>query len=121
MLRTKAEGSFTIEAALIMPVILGVIVMFLYAAMFCHDRCVIEYVTHIACQRAAYEEERVIETANEYIQENLPQMLILDWDTTVNTVNRDDSIDVEVRAQTPVFGSGCIHRATVHKHFYPKY
>ena len=31
----KQKGSFTVEAALIMPVILGVIVLFIYAALFC--------------------------------------------------------------------------------------
>ncbi|MBO4904703.1 MAG: pilus assembly protein [Lachnospiraceae bacterium] len=39
----KTNGSFTVEAALIMPLILGVIVLFIYICLHCYDRCVTEY------------------------------------------------------------------------------
>ena len=51
----KVKGSFTVEAALIMPVILGVIVLSDYISMFAYDRCVIEYVCQSVCADAAFD------------------------------------------------------------------
>ena len=117
----KAAGSFTVEAALIMPVILGIIVMFLYAAMFCHDRGAIEYVIRIACERAVYEEDQTGEAAEEYTRHYLSERLICKWDISVNSYETDDSVVVSVQASTPLFGGTTVHKATVLKHFFPKY
>ena len=117
----KAAGSFTVEAALIMPLILGIIVMFLYAAMFCHDRGAIEYVTRIACERAVYEEGQMGEAAEEYIRQYLSERLICKWDISVNAYETDDCVEAAVQASTPVFGGQTVHKASVLKHFFPKY
>ena len=97
----RYKGSFTIEAALIMPIILGIIVLFIYASMYAHDRCVLEY--------AAQSEESVI-----------PDKLMLKWDTSVSIFEEEDCFVTEITAQTAVFGR-CIHRAKTYKHFCPKY
>lgn len=97
----RYKGSFTIEAALIMPMILGIIVLFIYASMYSHDRCVLEY--------AVQSGESVI-----------PDRLMLKWDTSVEVQEEDEYRITELTAQTALFGK-CIHRAKAYKHFCPKY
>ena len=116
----KARGSFTVEAALIMPVILGVIVTFIYIAMYCHDRCIIEYVSTIACERAVYEDDPE-KSATEYVLSKLPNSLMCGWETDVTSYSDESGIFVEVEASTPVFGRTSVHKVGACKHFLPRY
>ena len=108
------------EAALIMPLILGVIVLFIYIAMFCYDRCAMEYVCRLACAEAVYspDEESV---AEEYIRENLTKMLICRWDTDTVVYSDDDTVTVSIKAKTGIFNTTFDHTASAYKHFCPKY
>lgn len=97
----RYKGSFTIEAALIMPMILGIIVLFIYASMYSHDRCVLEYAVN--SEESGFEDR-----------------LILKWDTQVTVREEDECYITEITAQTVLFGK-CIHTGRAYKHFCPKY
>lgn len=116
---TKKQGSFTVEAALIMPVILGVIVLFIYIACFLFDRCTIEYAVRMSCMMGVYEEGG--RSAEEHIDSILSQKLLLDWDTQAEVTEDDDTLTVTVSAVPTLFVKRFIHRAYALKHFCPNY
>ena len=116
----KERGSFTVEAALIMPVILSVLVMFIYIAMFCHDRCVIEYACHTASAKAAYDPDPE-STGVRVSEQNLRGFLILDWDTDVNCYTDLEAVTTRIEATCPVINRTYIHSASAYRHFFPKY
>lgn len=49
----KYKGVYTIEAALIMPMILTVIVLIIYWAFFLHDRAILSNAAYTACLRGS--------------------------------------------------------------------
>ena len=104
-----------------MPVILGVIVLFIYLGMFTHDRFMIEYTCQAACITSVYEEGDIEEAACEYIRANLEKRLICDWDTRVDVHSDKESLEASVEAATALFGKTFIHTAKANKHFCPKY
>ena len=106
-MRYKKEGSFTIEAALIMPFVLGIIMLFIYIGMFAFDRCTIEYVCQETVCAAVYDNNDSENEATERILSNLSERLILDWDMA--------------EAKTDLFNRTFVHTAKAHKHFCPKY
>lgn len=116
----RKRGSFTVEAALIMPVILGVIVTFIYIAMFCHDRCVIEYACLVSSAKAAYDEFPEI-TAAVVSEQNMDSFLILDWNTGIYTDFDDKTVTTRIEATCPVINRTFTHSASANRHFCPKY
>ena len=116
--RLKKEGSFTIEAALIMPVILGVIVLFIYIAMYSYDRCVIEYVCQSAASRAVREGE---EMAAGYAEAELYARLICRWVTKIEFSSDEEGLTAEIEAYLPAFGREFTHASTAYEQFLPKY
>lgn len=113
----KAKGSFTVEAALTMPVILGVIVLSVYISMFAYDRCVIEYVCQTVCADAAFDlpgEEDI----EEEVRSRLCDRLAGNWDIEITTDHDDHFAYVTVNAQTPLFGRMFTHRNAVFLDFY---
>ncbi len=114
------RGSFTVEAALIMPVILGVIVTFIYIAMLWHDRCVIEYTCLVSSARAVYEED-IEGSAVQISEQNLRSFLILDWDTVIDSDLSVDTVTTRIEATCPVINRTYIYSASAYRHFCPKY
>ncbi len=117
----RKRGSFTIEAAFITPMILGVTVMFIYTAMYCHDRCVIEYVSRMACELAVYGDEEPEAAVMEFISGNLPQKLMCCRNVDIRSYSEDDSIVAEVEAETTLFAGTFVNKAKARKHFFPRY
>ena len=101
----RCKGSLTVEAALIMPVVLGVIVLFLYMAMYLHDRCAIQYVCQQAALEAVYREGDFEAFAGEFADNELEKKLILDWDreTYVSSDNGSISVKISARPQKTLF------------------
>ncbi len=95
----RRKGSFTVEAALIMPVILGFIVLFLYLAMFLHDRCIIRYVCQEAALEAVYGDGGAGISAESYVCDEIEKKLIMDWDHEVHVSSDDESISVRISAR----------------------
>ena len=117
----KEDGSFTVEAALIMPVILGIIVLFIYIAMTAHDRCTIGYICETVCLEAANEGDDPERYAEEHIQSALEQRLILNHVTDISAVSEDNLLTVTVSAGETLFGRPYVYKAKAFKHFCPKY
>ncbi len=120
MVYKRELGSFTIEAALIMPMILGVIVLFINITFVSFDRCAIEHTCRIACADAVYEDDADI-WAEEKIRADLNKKLIRKWETNVSVYSDDETVTATVEAKTGVFDKTYLYTATAYKHFCPKY
>ncbi|MDD2972334.1 MAG: TadE/TadG family type IV pilus assembly protein [Lachnospiraceae bacterium] len=56
--KSDQKGSFTVEASIIMPVIIIITVMLLYLGFFLYDRCIMDQKTYVAAFRGSiYDEE----------------------------------------------------------------
>ena len=117
----KAEGSFTVEAALIMPIILGIIVLFIYIAMTAHDRCTIGYICETVCLEAVNEGDDPERYAEEQIEKALAQKLILIHETNISANKDEMMLTVTVSAGETLFGRPYVYKAKAFKHFCPKY
>ncbi|MBR6159239.1 MAG: pilus assembly protein [Lachnospiraceae bacterium] len=116
----REKGSFTVEAALIMPVILGIIVLFINAAMVFYDRCIMEYACQTACARTVYGAASGAE-AEEYIREELSENLVKNWDIHVEATDNEEFVMAGIKASEPLFRDEYVHKAKAYKHFCPKY
>ena len=119
-MKSRRKGSFTVEAALIMPVILGITVLFIYISMFCFDRFTIQYVSQMACLYAAYETDPE-SFAKEQIEGELEKRLICRWDTKITVSSDNIGITAVVDANPEIFGGRYEHTARANKHFCPDY
>ena len=118
--KINTSGSFTVEAALIMPMIVGVIVLFIRLSFVCYDRVVIENICQLACIEAVYEED-AMSFAEEYVTKNLGDKLICDWDTDIRVYSDGDDIITEVEAGSGYLSGTFTYSARANKHFCPKY
>lgn len=89
----KRKGSYTIEAALIMPFIIGSIVFIIYGAYYTHDRAFIQKCAYIAALRGSEEREgdaAVYRAAKECSAQLLQGHLLGSWTLTdAVQVNQD--------------------------------
>ncbi len=116
----REKGSFTVEAALLMPMILGVTVLFIYISMFCFDRCTILYVSDLACLSALNEPDP--ETyAKASIDTELSKKLICRWDTDISVSSDETGITASIRANAAIFGGVYEYKVRANKHFRPDY
>lgn len=120
-MKKKEKGSFTVEAALIMPVILGITVLFIYAAMYARDRCILEYAALSGAMNAVSGNEETEELAEEYAGKVLSEELLGKWDTNISVYSDEYSTEVCIEATDPFFDRVREHRARAFKHFCPKY
>lgn len=49
----KAEGYFTIEAALLLPLVIMLIVFMIFLSFYCYDRCILEQCAYAAALRGS--------------------------------------------------------------------
>lgn len=79
MKKTGFSGSYTVEASLLFPLILSVIVFLIYISFFLHDRCVMNqsaYQAALRGSRVKTEEGRVIATAERAASELIENSLL---------------------------------------------
>lgn len=90
------EGSFTIELALLMPFVLGVILFIFFMAYYLHDCCIIEKACLSAALRGSQEfETGQIETAAyEALEEVLPRRLLGKFNLTEQIVISEKQVTV---------------------------
>ena len=113
----REKGSFTVEAALIMPLVLGVIVLFIYMGMFMFDRCTIKYICQKASCAAANEGGDIERTAEEYAENEISKRLILKWDTGIRAYSDEVYLTTTIEAKSALFDRTFLHTARAAKHF----
>lgn len=76
------EGSFTVELALLMPLLIGLFLFVFFLAYYMHDRCMIEKACYAAALRGSQETEpdRMEGEAREALDEVLPKRLLGSWE-----------------------------------------
>lgn len=76
------KGSFTVELALLMPLIIGVFLFIFFLAYYLHDRCIIEKACYVAALRGSLETESdsIENVVRKALEEVLPKRLLGSWD-----------------------------------------
>ncbi len=90
MKKIRFEGSYTVEAALLFPFILSVIVFIIYLSFFLHDRCVMNQSAYQAALRASRiktGDNKVMGTAQRAAKELMEK-------TVLATQNVTHSVDI---------------------------
>ncbi len=76
------KGSFTMELALLMPLLIGIILFIFFLAAYMHDRCMIEKACYAGALRGSQEKEpeHMEGAAREAFNEVLPDRLLGSWE-----------------------------------------
>lgn len=53
--KTSAEAYFTVEAAMVIPIVLGILVMLIYLAFYLYDRCILAQDCYVLSYRQSIE------------------------------------------------------------------
>jgi len=83
------QGSFTVEAALVLPMCLGVIIMLIYMCTYIHDKAVMEYEAYKACILA--DEVEFNKASEEYSEHTIGK-----WTTRIDIERKEDRNSVEI-------------------------
>lgn len=104
-IHVKASASFTVEAALIVPIILLVITSFLYLFMYCHDKAVLTYAAERACLMASYEKdfETMERIANDTVFEEIQTKVLINREVETETTLTDEELIVFVKSTSDLF------------------
>lgn len=99
----KTGGSFTVEASLIVPMILFTIMTFLNIAIYCHDRAVLFSAGQKACLISVYEEkENMTLAAKEYFEEETGRELMGKWEVETFVTADDEIIELNATANSTI-------------------
>ena len=102
-----------------MPIILGVIVLFIYYSMFAYDRCVIDTISEEACVMSVYGQFSGDENGEEYISRRLQKYLILKWDTDIRMYSDETNVYSVIKAKAVFLNKTFEHNSRANKHFFP--
>lgn len=75
--RIKEEAYFTVEAALVIPVVLAIIVMIIYMSFYLYDRCVMQQDCCVLSYRQSIEKGTADRVSREKIREQFGEKLFM--------------------------------------------
>ena len=102
-LRVKFPGSYTVEMSLIMPLVLGVTVLVIYAAMYSHDLVVRDYNIIKAINDECKDNiSQVYEgSIRKRIEDNVSDKTAAKWydeiEVDIESDNKKESINIDVK------------------------
>lgn len=103
VIKRHYQGSFSVEAALIMPLTLGVIILSLYLGIFSHDKMVMEYslikagsVCNEYIMDEKYERENLKNQLEEIVEESIESSLIGKWNREFAITDGDEFLVTEI-------------------------
>lgn len=76
-MKSKLRGSMTVEASVIIPLILGMVMCLFFVLFYYHDKNVISAVAHETVVYACKTDEISIEETENYFQERIGEKLLL--------------------------------------------
>ena len=91
-LKTERNAVLTIELSLLMPGIMAVLILVIYAGYYYHDRCVIESLAYSAVLKTSYEKYPDEYEVDRLFQEAADKRLLGKWDMSENIKIYDDEI-----------------------------
>ena len=118
----KYRGSYTIEASLLMPIVLGIILLIIYLSIYIHDKAIIEYeivnagLNSISCDREILGETDI---RNE-LEDNIHKHTFGRWNIDI-TVDEDIDGRIYISVEGLMgYSQGLIRRLITEKLFYVK-
>ena len=96
----RLRGSFTIEAAFVIPFILAVVVSFINITFFCHDKAVLSYLGERACLVAANvrDGEDICQKAKEVFEQEAKEQLMGKWEFMTEVYIEGDCVELNSSA-----------------------
>lgn len=91
-LKTERNAVLTIELSLLMPGIMAVLILVIYAGYYYHDRCVIESLAYSAVLKSSYEKSPDEYEVDRLFQEAADKRLLGKWDMSENIKILSDEI-----------------------------
>ena len=76
-MKSKVRGSMTVEATVIIPLILGMVMCLFFVLFYYHDKNVISAIAHETVVYACRGDEISIEETENYFQERIGEKLLL--------------------------------------------
>lgn len=111
-LTARAKGSHTVEAALIMPMVIGIILFVFYLCIYAYDRVVIHYAVISVLYEDTYRpEDNMEEIMPQEIRDKISSNSIYDWDIQVDVTSNLYDTEVELVGRMPVT-NGLLNRLT---------
>lgn len=103
-IRRKVCASLTVEAALVVPVVLFTVTAGLYFFMYLHDKAVLTYAAQKACLTAVYEtdEEQMCKTAKEVYETETADSLLGIWEIKSEIENDGEYIVLSSEAVSKI-------------------
>ena len=110
--RIKCRGSLVVEASLVLPVVLGVLVFLIFAGFYVHDRCIVaacseETAVWLAHEKAVNGEKARLDASSVSGQFSADKELFLD-PVYSGAVGNDVTVNAEALAPGP---SGIVRQA----------
>ena len=93
------HGSFTIEAAMILPMLLGVFALILTMLFYYHDKNVVGAIAHETVVMGCGKEEMDVAVRDQYFQKRIQGKLLLFSGVDVETQVREEEIVMTCRAR----------------------
>lgn len=103
--RAEAEAYFTVEAALVIPVVLGIFVMILYLSFYLYDRCLLSQDCYVLSYRQSIEKGKEDRSGQEAAAEQFGQKLfMLSRIETAAGGGSTVSVKANAAMEPPLFG-----------------
>lgn len=104
-MRFAAEAYFTVEAAMIIPVVLSIIVMIIYLSFYLYDRCVMAQDCYVLSYRQSIEKGNTDRVGGEEIRSQFGEKLFM-LSGLETEASKGGTIEVKGNAQMepPLFG-----------------
>ena len=103
-IRRKVCASLTVEAALVVPIVLFTVTAGLYFFMYLHDKAVLTYAAQKACLTAVYEtdEEQMCKNAKEVYETEAADSLLGIWEIKSEIENDGEYIVLSSEAVSKI-------------------
>lgn len=103
--RAEAEAYFTVEAALVIPIVLGIFVMILYLSFYLYDRCLLSQDCYVLSYRQSIEKGKEDRSGQEAASEQFGQKLfMLSRIETAAGGGSTVSVKANAAMEPPLFG-----------------
>lgn len=103
--RAEAEAYFTVEAALVIPIVLGILVMVLYLPFYLYDRCLLSQDCYVLSYRQSIEKGKEDRSGQEAASEQFGKKLfMLSRIETAAGGGSTVSVKANAAMEPPLFG-----------------
>jgi len=102
MKKRKVKAAFTIEAAVIVPILMVIITALLFFAIYIHDNVIMKTVGTFSVMEEAGKQEIDTESMRSYIEEMLYKRMIITKNISVDASGDEDNAKISIQGEYSV-------------------